>query len=322
MVEELGKRLGVKLSASKIAINPFKGAVVLSHVKASSSHQGDFLTVDRLEVVGDPNSEAQEVQSVDIDGASLDLDLSRPGLTDLQKVGQHQGSVRRTTIRNLSVTLRVGGAQLLAGQGLVVKSSGVRICPAGGDLPVCGGLELTEGDARLAGGSERVTKLTLAGSFEGHRLKLDAFDGELGGGRFTCAGDAVLFEPSPRKGIDLRCRLDRVHLIRGEVLDLVVSGEVRLSGPPGGLKLTGSLEAQGGERLRGGTWGETGADGPLDVTLTVLVKAPRGRATARVSWSDGLGRVTLVGTNARDPAAAERLLEQLRPVDAAGVDRP
>ena len=125
-----------------------------------------------------------------------------------------------------------------------------------------------------------------------------------------------------RRGIDLRCELERAKITRGELLDVAVTGKVRIRGTPTNLKLTGTLDAVGGERLRAGVWGESEPRHPLDVAVTVRVKARGGRVTARVTFSKGQGRVVIKGRRRRGPEAAEKLLEQLEAETASEREAP
>ncbi len=317
IIRELGRRAGVKLGVGRVAINPFKATIVLRDLEASSALQGSFLSADRVEIQGDLQSKTQEVEAVDVETAKLALDLARPGVSDKKLSGAHPGKLRRATIKNLSLRLSANGARLLAGEGLGLRAANVTLCPSQGVLPICGRLELFQGSIRLLGGTSEITEVTLLGEMIGQRLKVQELTGRLGGGRILCDGEVSFFAGGAKsKGSDLRCRLNDVRIQRGEVLDVVVDGEVRLRGTPVKLKLTGDLIAVGGTVLRSGTWKAADAASPVETDLTLRVKAPKGRAAARVTADKGLGRVTLLGPKHRDPHGAEKLLRQLPPPSA------
>lgn len=317
LIEDLGRRLGLDLGVEQVALNPFKGVIVLRRLKAASAIQGDFLAVERLEIKGSLQQESQEVDEVLVGSATIDLDLEQPGLTPKLLAKRHQGRVRRTVLEALSVRLRAGGADLVRAEGLSGAASGVEMCETEGTEPICAGLEVTKGEAFLLGKATRVERLALKGSVKGHRLSVQTLTGALNGGRFSCSGVLVFFSRKGREGTDLRCELERVRVVRADVLDVVVSGKVRLEGAPARLRLTGVLDATGGKTLRTGRWGTRDPRYPLEVGLTIKVSAPRGKAEARVVLAKGLGHVTLGETKGRDPAAVDKLLKQLEAQPAA-----
>jgi len=320
LIRDLGRRLGLDLDAEQVALNPFKGSIVLRGLKAASASQGEFLAVDRLEITGGMQQKSQVVDEVVVGSASISLDLGQPGLTPKLLAKRHDGKVKQATLEALSVRLRAGSTDLVRGEGLAGTATNVEMCETEGTEPICAGLSVTKGTAELQ--AMRVEDLALTGSIKGHRLSVTTLTGTLGGGTFMCSGPVVFFSRKGRGGTDLACTLDRVRITRADVLDVVVSGKVRLEGAPVRLKLTGVLDAKGGKTLRSGRWGARDPRHPIDVGITIKVNAPRGKAEARVVFAKGVGQVVISGTKGRDPAAVDKMLELLDETSAGEGERP
>ena len=312
LVEDLGRRLGLELRVGKIALNPFKGVIVLRQLEAESKLQGPFLKVDRLAINGALSSESQEVDLVTVEGGHLSLDVAKNGLAEKHYAGRHKGKVKKLQIDSLDLSLRASGIELLTSKSLEVTASDVVLCEVQQGEPICADIEVTDGAASLLGGASKAEGVRLSGRILGHRLEVESLSGALDSGSFSCAGVLFFFGTQPKRpGIDLRCDLERTRIVREELLDVVVTGEVRLRGSPAHLKLTGTVDAVGGKRLRAGIWGKNTPQHPLASDLVVKVRAGRSHVIARVTSSKGKGRVTISGSRGKSPAAAEKLLEQL-----------
>ncbi len=313
LLKKLGTDWGFDLSAERIALNPFKGAVVLRDVKASTKLQGPFLSVKRISAKID--FKTSSISRATLEQARLSVDMSK-GLGIKKLSGDKLfGRLNESVLQGATISVKSGGIEVFQLLGLMAKSKGLSLGSESGRLGVRGSIVISGGQASFLGGLTRLTKLSITGSFEGRRLKIKSLTGAVGiQGSVSCGGTIALDAPKKGKTSELVCRIERFPIKREDLIDVLVTGEVRLSKQPQSYRISGAVDAVEGTRLDAGRWGarKVSGDDSVSLEMTIRIKGAKGRATVRVSGAPSSGRVSLVGDKGRrGTRLAEDLLKSL-----------
>jgi len=314
LLKKLSDDWGVDVDAKRIALNPLKGTVVIRELNVESKLQGRFLEIPRMDVKVDWD-EGQVVQAA-LAGAELQVELTkRLGFKQFQSEVV-LGQVKTARLSAAKIAIVAHGRDLLKLSDLDGSASQLLLTSKGGELGVKGRVSISDGVVHLLDGNTAMTDLAVKGSFKGRSIEVSALSGKIGGGTVTCSGAIALDQPTKGRPGTLECHLERVRLKRGDFLDVVVSGDVKLVRRSKIYRLIGTVDVLSGSRLRSERWGgKSGGERDLfESDVTIRLKSKHGNAAARLTSSSHGGRIAVIGRNKRK--TAQRVEEILKALSA------